>query len=239
MTTACFFTVCGAGGDYDFLLGSIEHHAKMGRHVVLDTTPPGRQRSFRFLPKSVIWIYEPTFGHGWKEFRCRSAISRAAAIARLFGDVVAYLDSDEYFERSLVNLFDRAREAPIDVQRVHWKRDGVPYRHGNREWHVRLWAAAEEVSFPVNEAWLRHPDYDGNPERHPVAVFRPGLLPVKVDGVYHHHVHHLLGEKALNDKTARETIPDWDEGTALTGFALPEKLAAWHELGVLPSESFI
>jgi hypothetical protein len=42
--SVCFVTVCGGGEDYEYLLGSIEHHATMGDHVVLDTSLDGQGR---------------------------------------------------------------------------------------------------------------------------------------------------------------------------------------------------
>jgi hypothetical protein len=80
----CFITVCGGGEDYEFLLGAIEHHAKLGMHLVLDTTPLNRgARSFRNLPGSVLWVYEPNFGAGWGEFKFATALNRATFLAEL------------------------------------------------------------------------------------------------------------------------------------------------------------
>lgn len=235
MPKACFFTVCGGQEDYEFLLAVLEHHSKLGRCLVLDTTPPSRQRHFRFLPRGVVWIHEPDFGAGWKTFRCRHAVARASQLARNFGDVVVYTDSDEFWSPVVEELFETALGGPVEVRRTHWKRDGNAYLFKEPEWHVRLWPANEEVYFPVNDAWLSHKDYDGNSDRHPVACFRPGLAPVRSEMICHHHVHHLVGKKAEDDMTARSTIADWDQGEKVGGLELPRPLALWKDFGVKPS----
>lgn len=239
MTTPCFFTVCGGGEDYEFLLGSIEHHATMGRHVVLDTTPLDRSRSFRLLPKSVIWIYEPIYGAGWHEFRYRDALAQASRVARNFGDVLVHTDSDEYWDRNLLEILEVARKNPLNIQTAHWRKDGLLHLYGDSEWHIRIWPASEEVIFPVNSAWLAHPDYNGNDQHHAVASFRPDLGIVRMDSIFHYHVHHALGEKSSDETVARQTIPNWEQGTVAPGeHSWPERLKMWRDFGVRPSSAF-
>lgn len=236
-----FFTVCGGGEDYDFLLGSIEHHAEMGSHLVLDTTPQDRAVRFRKLPDSVIWLNEPDFGSGWKQFRLRSAIERAMRKTKALGaDVLVSLDCDEFFSKdSSELLFPWAMNAMVEVQCVHWKKDGKPYTFGHSEWHNRLWPADRGVEIASNLAWQAHHSYNGNQEDHPVAVSPPDLQRIRVYGHFHHHLHYALGAKSLEDKTAISTIDGWpDEGIALPPIALPEKLRLWKDTGALPSESF-
>lgn len=236
-----FFTVCGGGEDYDFLLGSIEHHAEMGSHLVLDTTPPERAIRFTKLPDSVIWLHEPDFGSGWKEFRLRSAVERAMRKTKAFGaDVLVSLDSDEFFAReSSELLFPWATNAMIEVQCIHWKRDGKPYVFGHSEWHNRLWPAARGVQIAYNIAWKEHPLYNGNPEHHPVAFPGEGLQMIRVYGHFHHHLHYALGEKAADEETAINTIEGWpDKGMEVAPIPWPEKLRLWKETGARPSEVF-
>ena len=67
--SVCFFTVCGGGEDYEFLLGQLWHHAMMGEHVVLDTTPAPEAKTFRNIPPTVRWVHEPIYGRGWQNFK--------------------------------------------------------------------------------------------------------------------------------------------------------------------------
>jgi hypothetical protein len=86
-------------------------------------------QTFRRLPESVVWVHDTSFGHGWKSFRLRSAVERAMDQARLLeGDVIAYLDADEFFaENSVENLFPRATGVMVKIRCVHWRKDGMPY----------------------------------------------------------------------------------------------------------------
>lgn len=242
MTVAAFFTVCGGGEDYEFLLGSLWHHAEMGNHVVLDTTPEGQQRTFRNLPPHVIWIYEPKYGQGWKEFRFRDALTRAAGLAKNYGDVVICLDCDEFYSRSIKWILEDAAQNPLYVETIHWRYDpaGIvrPYMFGESEWHLRMWPAKAEVSFPPNEVWVTHPNYNGNDHHHAVPRFPAGTEILKAPGLYHHHVHHALGEKSRDDSDASRTIPNWGCGVKTIPVKWPTLLATWREAGIRPSTHF-
>lgn len=239
--SVCFFTICGGGEDYEFLLGCIEHHAKMGRHIVLDTTPEGQARTFKKLPPTVEWVHEPIYGSGWKEFRFRSALVRSLDLARRQGtDVVVQLDSDEYFsEDSLERVFPHAVDAVVSVETVHWMRDGVPYSFGRSEIHARVWPAKLDVSWPVNLAWVAHPHYNGNPDHHAMLGAPPGTRTITVDGHFHYHLHYAVGEKSLNDETARTTIQGWPHGTPARVVPMPFPIWRWARRGIKPSEAFV
>lgn len=238
--SACFFTVtCHL--DYDFLLGAIEHHAGMGSHLVLDTSPPDKAIRFRKLPDSVIWLHEPDFGIGWKEFKLRSAIERAMKKARaLYADILVYLDSDEFYTKdSSELLFPWAERAMVETQYVHWRKDGLPYTFGQSEWHPRLWPRAADIGICENAFWKTNPAYNGNPEHHPVPVAPAGLPVIRVYGQFRHHLHYALGAKASDEETAVNTIEGWpDKGVRAAQVEWPEKLKLWRDKGVLPSESF-
>jgi hypothetical protein len=239
---AAFFTVCGGGEDYDFLLGAIEHHAEMGLHLVLDTTPPERARRFRRLPESTFWIHEPVFGSGWKTFRLRTAVDLCMRKAKLLDvDVLVYLDSDEFYTLdAAADLFPRALDAIVDIECVHWRRDGNPYTFGNSEWHARLWPRKSNVEIRQNSAWAVHPMYNGNPEHHPVPVGPPSLPVVRVDGHYRHHLHYALGEKANDEETALTTIAGWpNQGRMIQKVEWPPRLAQWRDAGIRPSDAFL
>src|SRR5204863_9320657 len=93
----CFFTVCWYK-DYEYLLGGVEHHATMGKHLILDTSPPEYAVKFRNLPSSVLWMHEPFYGAGWKNFRLRTALEHAMENARLLeSEILVYLDADEFY----------------------------------------------------------------------------------------------------------------------------------------------
>lgn len=236
-----FFTITGGGDDYEFLLGAIEQHAEMGTHLVLDTTPPDRAIRFSKLPDSVIWVHEPFYGHGWKEFRLRSAVDTAMKKAKLLdADVLVYLDSDEfYIKESSEQLFPRALDAGIEVGYVHWRKDGRPYTFGHSEWHLRIWPRTSDVRIVQNTAWQAHPNYNGNPEDHPVTIPGEKLQLIRVYGHFRHHLHYAFGVKADDDEKARLTIDGWpDKGVPATAAPWPEKLVLWRDKGILPSESF-
>lgn len=239
--SVCFFTVCGGGVDYEFLLGSIEHHAAMGRHVVLDTTPAPEARTFGHLPSTVRWIHEPIYGRGWKEFRLRSAVERAVALARESGaEILAYLDCDEFFSRDIQSwVLPLARIRMVEVKTVTWMRDGSSRDMGESEWHRRLWPARMPVSIVRNEAWIGHPMYNGNPEHHPYAQPENLASVVRAHGQFHHHMHYALGGKADDTETADTTIAGWRSG----GIEVPRQewpapLQLWKMRGVLPSSRF-
>lgn len=241
MSKVAFFTVAYYQ-DYDVLLGAIEHHAKMGKHLVLDTSPLEHAKRFAKLPSSVLWIHAPYYGCGWKDFRLRSAVQHAMESARLLeSDVLVYLDSDEFYSsESVEQLFPWAEKAMVEVQYVHWKRDGKAYTFGASEWHCRLWPAKSLVRIVENEAWKLHPKYNGNPEHHPVAVPPIGLPVIRLYGGFRQHLHYAIGPKALDEETAVNTIEGWpDKGLQVESPPLPEKLRAWREDGIKPSEAFL
>lgn len=236
-----FFTVTHHG-DYDFLLGSIEHHAEMGRHLVLDTSPEGQAKKFRRLPSSVVWVHEPFFGQGWKKFKSRSAVLRAHQLARgLDSDIVVYLDSDDFYSHDAVQgLFPYAQEAMVEVQYTHWLPNGLPYMFGESEWHGRLWPRNSDVQIALNVDWVKHPKYNGNPELHQVPV-RPSSLPLlRVPGNFRHHLHYAVGPKAAETEIAEATIDGWPGGGKRVPLVpWPSKLRLWKENGTLPSEFFL
>lgn len=234
--TICFFTVTGGGEDYEFLLGSLEHHAALGHHVVLDTTEPPCARAFRNLPKTVHWVHDPSYGAGWKEFRFRAALKRALEIARAQGcDVVAQLDSDEYYAPDIMErVVPTASEFMVSLETVHWTPFG-PRSFGPSELHARLWPSRMDVSWPVNTAWVASPHYNGNPDHHAVVQPPPGARRFTFEGHYHYHLHYLVGQKAQDTETARTTIQGWPDGDPARVVALPTPIRRWLSRGILPS----
>ena len=236
-----FFTVVYYK-DYDFLLGSIEHHAKFGKHLVLDTSPPEHAIKFKKLPSSVLWMHAPFYGVGWKNFKLKSAVQDAMENARLLGtDIMVYLDADEFYtDESAKFLFPWAEKAMVENQYIHWKRDGKAYTFGHSEWHCRLWPAQSKVEIAQNSAWRNHPRYNGNPEHHPVPVPPQGLQVIRVYGEFRQHLHYALGPKAMDEETAVNTIDGWpDKGHEVVTPPLPEKLFLWREKGIRPIEAFL
>ncbi len=236
MTSVAFFTVTHSQ-DYDFLLGSIEHHAEMGMHLVLDTSPSSKAEQFKRLPSTVRWVHEPHYGSGWKNFRLRASVERAMHLAREFGaDVLAYVDSDEFLSKeSVTGLFPHAEHAVIQVHTTHWKEDG-PYMFGESEWHTRLWPNLCDMQILKNVDWTKHPAYNGNPEHHPVPMAPPGLPMLRVPGSFHHHLHYVIGEKSADTDTGDQTIDGWpDKGVRVPPVAWPVKLRQWKEQGICPS----
>jgi len=240
-SSVLFFTVCGGGDDYDFLLGAIERHAEMGRHLVLDTTPEDRAVKFQRLPDTVVWMHEPLYGAGWKDIRLRTAVERAMRLGRLMSpDILVYLDSDEfYINEAPRDLFPYAMDAMVEVNYTHWRKDGHAYIFGPSEWHRRLWPAGSDVTIAQNTAWVQHPQYNGNPEHHPVPSPPANLPIIRVQGNFRHHLHYALGSKADDDETARTTIAGWPDGGArVPAVPWPAKLALWRDQGIRPSEFF-
>ena len=236
--SVCFMTVCGGGEDYDFLLGSIEHHAKMGKHVVLDTTPEGRAKKFKGLPSSVTWVHEPIYGSGWKEFKFRAALTRALEMAKeQKTDIIVELDCDEYFsEDSPQGLFPHAANSVVSMETVHWTKDMKPMSFGKGEYHTRLWPACLDVTWPVNEGWVKSPHYNGNPDHHAVMSAPPGTPHVSIPGHYHYHLHYFVGQKAGDDETARQTIHGWPNGQPARMTQLPVPIWLWKFQGSRPTE---
>lgn len=236
----CFVTVCGGGEDYDFLLGSIEHHAEMGQHLVLDTTPVDRARRFK-LPKSVIWRHHPDYGAGWKEFKLRTALEDALKMAKSETDasILAVLDCDEFYAPECAEwAFKLGRDRMVEFKTVTWRSDGKAYDLGESEWHRRVWPAAMDVKILKNESWIAHPQYNGNPEHHPIASPPDLDQIVRAHGSLHNHVHYAIGAKASETETADTTIDGWKMG----GFEAsrvpwPVRLRVWQESGERPSGS--
>jgi len=241
MVSVVFFTVTRSR-DYDYLLGSIEQHAEMGRHLVLDTTfPPEEAIKFNKLPNTVRWIHEPVYGSGWKEFRLRTAAERARVLAGGMGaDVLVYMDSDDFYTpESKNNLFPHALDAIVEIQYTHWRKDGYPYIFGESEWHKKLWPSWGDTIIGLNSAWHCHKDYNGNPEHHALAYDPTNIPMIRVLGNFRHHVHYAIGPNADDDETARTTISGWpDKGFRVPSVPWPPKLALWRDKGIRPSEFF-
>jgi len=238
--TVCFFTVTCAP-DYEYLLGAIEHHAEIGLHLVLDTTPTEQALKFTKLPDSVIWIHEPVFGSGWANFRLRSATERAMRKAKALPvDVLVYLDSDEFFTKDSEDLlFPWGVNAMVETLSLHWRKDEKPWIYGESEWHRRVWPRSADVQIAENTAWREHPKYNGNLEHHPVPMPSLSLQLIRVYGHFHHHLHYAIGLKADDEESALSTISGWpDHGMPAAPVPWPKKLALWRDSGVLPSESF-
>lgn len=240
--TIAFFTVTRSR-DYDYVLGSIEHHARMGRHVILDTTLPEHgPKTFRGLPPSVTWIHEPIYGCGWKEFRYVASSQRALEVAAsLKTDVLVWLDSDEFFsEDFLEDVAPQALFAVIEVQCIHWRKDGHSYLFGESEWHTRIWPRWANLRVGINSAWAEHKDYNGNPEHHAIVHVAPNLPKMKILSPCHHHVHYAVGAGRDDDETAQTTVDGWQGGgRRVPDVAWPAKLALWRFKGINPSESFL
>lgn len=239
--TVCFFTVCGGGEEYEFLLGSIRHHAEMGLHLVLDTAPAERAKKFVNLPKTVRWVHEPKFGYGWKSFKLRSAVERAMNLAReMRTKVLVYLDCDEFFSGECATwAFRLAVDRAVDFKTYAWKEDLLPYDCGDSEWHRRAWPASAGVNIIKNGSWIESPHYNGNPEHHPIPSIPPSLSHIRANGDLHHHLHYAIGKKSKNLETAVTTIPGWKDATHIYPTPWPELLAAWRDQGTLPSASFL
>jgi len=237
-----FFTVTRSK-DYNYLLGSIEHHAKMGRHVVLDTTMPGENpKQFRNLPPSVTWIHEPLYGSGWKEFRFVAASQRALNAAMdMKPDVLIWLDSDEFFSESIISeVIPHALYSIVDTISIHWKKDGHPYMFGESEWHTKIWPRWVNLRVGLNLAWPVHKDYNGNPEHHAILHVNPSSSKMRVLGPYRHHLHYAIGPNRDDEDTARTTIQGWAEGgKRLPDVDWPAKMDLWRSKGIEPIESFL
>jgi len=234
--------VCGGQEDYEFLLGAIEHHAELGTHLVFDTTPVERARSFRKLPDSVFWVYDPSFGSGWKTFRFVAALQKAIALAeKLFKpEVLVQLDSDDFFSLGAGPALEAGKEAVVELQYVHWMPDGNPYLFGESEWHRRIWPAGRGVAVDQDPAWPTMRTYNGNPDTHPLLKVPAFLKTIRMDLLCRHHLHFALGEKAKDDEIAKMSITGWPHGgQKVEPEAWPQKLALWKTEGTLPSSWFV
>lgn len=238
--SVAFFTACHYL-DYDYLLGSIEHHAEMGFHLVLDTTPHNMVERFKRLPDTVRWVHEPVYGSGWKNFKMRTAVERAMTLATEFNtDILVSLDADEFYSKNSVeHLFPHAVENVVSVHCTHWKEDGFPYMFGESEWHPRLWPAYCDMKIAANIDWTKHPAYNGNPEHHPVPVPPPSFQEMRVPGSFHHHLHYAVGPKAQDQVVADQTIDGWPgKGARLPMSSWPVKMRMWKSQGIRPSEYY-
>jgi len=238
----CFFTVCGGGEEYDFLLGSIEHHARVGCHLVLDVSQ--EQRQFRRLPGSVSWTrdYEQKYGSGdWKTFRLATALEDARKLALdNFPDTefLVHLDCDEYYDvDELAMLFDLHRGGIVPkiftFETIHWRND-LALRFGPSEWHMRAWDVRAEVGVIRNLAWEVAKKYNGNPEHHPILTPKKMLFQeVRVLRPMHYHLHYAVGAKKHFTETAEATIDGWPNGTVVEGACpWPDPIRRWAESGV-------
>jgi hypothetical protein len=237
-----FFTVCGGGEDYDFLLGSIDHHARMGSHLVLDTAIHPRSKSFKNLPRSVKWIHAPNYGEGWDKFRFVDALRDAQALTMdIFNPaVLVQLDSDDFYAVEAEPLFVLGASVVVEMQYVHWMKDGEPYIFGESEWHRRIWPAGRGITVERDPGWAQSRVYDGNPDTHP-RVMVPDWVPVmRFDGLFRHHVHFALGSKANDHRIAKTSISGWPHaGRLVDRRPWPDKLWLWKERGILPSSFFV
>lgn len=247
MSKVTFFTVCGGGEEYEFLLGSIEHHAKLGRHFILDVSggpPPGIQN----LPSGVQFFRNPIYDSGdWKKFRLASALEDARKGAlEIFPDTdfLVHLDCDEYFDvealRPLLGRYERLEVPRVFIfQTIHW-RCGEALRFGPSEWHLRAWDVRAKVEVVKNLSWPVSPSYNGNPEHHPVLSpknIRHEI--VQVARPIHYHVHYQLGQKKDFLETAQSTIDGWPGGTPVENpCPMPVPLVKWDLEGTLPSSKF-
>lgn len=225
-----FFTICGGASrayvekEYNFLLGSIEHHAAMGRHVVLDNSPAEFAIKFPKLPDSVTWIHEPIYGHGKAVLRMKSAVRCASQIARsMNADVNVYTDCDEFWsENAVEDLWPIAKDLLCEVPTIHVDSQGKHF-YFEHEWHRRAWPGKfGEVLFPVPN----DPNFVGNPEDHPIA--NPlGLEICRVMTLVHHHMKCFIDGGGIWTNSKEIPAPIW-----------PPKLRLWKDKGIPPLESF-
>lgn len=235
---AALVTVCGQSTkeeveeEYNYLFGSMAHHANIGSHVVLDTSPPQWAIQPKNLPASVQWHYEPIYGHGLANFRGQDAIDRAIAIARQLDiSVIVHLDCDEFFTPNIADLFPMALNNIIAVKAYHWYPDVKAYEFN--DWKRRLGPAKDGIHMGLNVSWAKHPKYNGNPQNH---SFLSGFKAIRVDGVFLHHVPKAVGKKHdLRNPGTKIAMP-WV--TPLDPVPWPEDLELWRTKGVPPSDKY-
>lgn len=236
-----FFTVCGGGEDYEFLLGSIDHHSRMGNHLVLDTTPKHLARKFSNLPRSVKWIHDPNYGSGWDKFRFVDALQDAQkrAIEVFNPSALAQLDSDDFYVEEAEPLFVLGSSVVVETQYVHWMKNQEPYLFGESEWHRRIWPAGRGVTIERDPGWAQSRVFDGNPDTHPRVVVPEQVPVMRFDGLFRHHVHFALGTKADDHRIAETSISGWPHGKRIVDRRpWPDKLTLWKERGMLPSSFY-
>lgn len=235
----CFITHIGGAdaefcrNEYNYVLGSLAHHAEMGRHIVLDTTP----LQFRFipgkLPDSVKWIYDPTYGFGESKFRYADALNRLISEATFIGaQVVCYVDADEFFTLGTEKVaFPLAFSHVILPSIVHWDYLPAPY-HFRQEFHIRIWPLRFRGYFPREvKAWIQNPSYDGNPQRHTICQFYHDVPFQRIAVPIHHHLRGAVGTKRHGSVEAGERLDP-------AHFPWPEPLRLWRERGREPMEDF-
>lgn len=244
-----FFTVCGGGEEYDFLLGSIEYHASVGRHLVLDVSP--EPLDFRRLPDSVSWFRDRdgTYRSGdWKTFRMATALEDARRLALASWpdtEFLVHLDCDEYYDVESLRTILGADPFGIEIPRIfvfetiHW-RDGRALRFGPSEWHMRAWDVRAKVEVIRNLSWEVSPKYNGNSEHHPILSAKSKVFQeVRVANPTHYHLHYAVGTKKDFTETAEATIDGWPNGTVVEGACpWPDPVRQWAENKVRPSVRF-
>lgn len=250
MSDVIFVTVCGGrsqaevDAEYGCLFGSMEHHAKWGRHLVLDTAPVEFRGCFTKLPPGVRWLQNSTYGHGGQRgngFRMHSALSQAVTAAEHMAGagVLVHLDCDEFYEPARFDeMVQKARDGNVvEVLTMEWRqRLDLVYSAFNYEsWHRRAWPAGRGVRIMLNEAWVSHPWYDGNPERHPFPMPGAGMGLVRVREL-HHHIGQTI--RAKNEVRGKGEIPlrvDEEASKAVW----PEALLAWRDGGPHPMSRYV
>lgn len=220
--------------EYNYLLGSVEHHATMGSHVVLDTSPREYYINARGLPSSVRWVQEPLYNNG-SRFRMWSALKRVVELAEsMQPDVIVHLDSDEFFSKEgSEGLFEKATKAVVEVLTFEW-REGKAYDFGT--WHRRAWPGGVGVTIGLNVGWQEHPKYSGNPEEHPFPVPPAGMSITRAEGSIHHHIGMVVGQKKVFRGGA--DVPWWPHHQEASSVAWPMLLKKWRDEGVAPFENF-
>lgn len=233
----CIDTVCGGGLDYEFLLGAIQEHSILStRHVVYDVTPHAERRVFRKLPSSVAWVQatQDYAGGNWHTFRSRAAVVDAHRLAvetaqRAGCDVLARLDCDEFMSARIGDVLPLiGRDKGLEHYIVHYTKDLRAYY---KKWGYarRICGVDVTVDMPLNAAWQRCPDYDGNPERHMIPIWKSPR--VRTDVLFHHHLHYAFPQKGC-----ATAFSGWEECPSVP---LPDLLREWKEKGRLPSEEFL
>ena len=239
MPDIVFFTICGGANkelvdrQYNHLLGSIEYHAEMGRHIVLDNSPRELHRTFTKLPKSVTWIYEPIYGHGHDKLRQTDLLNRIAWTAyQMQPDAVVYTDCDEFWGQGLLDLVARdAKDSLINLPTLHVDINGDHY-YFPHEYHRRIWDGKREVIFPYNKAKIeefQNGVFEGNPQRHSIACPTEGMNHKTVHDMIHHHMKCFIrggGSWDLGKKIDKN--PPW-----------PEPLSLWKYQSIEPLLKFL
>lgn len=229
--TVCFATVCGTLVDYEFLLGAIREHATMGKHVVLDVTPAAKRKQFKNLPPSVVWVNDDSYQSDTKMFKFHSALLKVNEIARTMGtEIIVNMDSDEFFEPAATSkLFPLAFESALEHLIVTWGCDNQPHVRWDA-WLRRIWPTKMIVDIPRNVGWTKHPEYNGNPEMHPIPMWPPGARMTRTKELAHHHIHWTIHHKG-HHPFSEWPVAGWCEW--------PPLLKLWKEKDIAPSLAFL